>query len=103
MPDMAAWGDALRRGGLAGVLDPRRMRWRRERAERNASCTAEEPSCARRERRPFRAELRVSGIGRCQSNGPRTYMALKVRVALQPGQRPSWYQANGSHGLCSYP
>ena len=35
-------------------------------------------------------------------NGPRTYMALKVRVALQPGQRPSSYQANGSHGLCSY-
>jgi hypothetical protein len=54
-------------------------------------------------RKPFRADLRVSGIGRCQSNGPRTYMALKVRVALQPGQRPSWYQANGSHGLCSYP
>jgi hypothetical protein len=54
-------------------------------------------------RKPFRADLRVSGIGRCQRNGPRTYMALKVRVALQPGQRPSWYQANGSHGLCSYP
>src|ERR1700742_3997894 len=54
-------------------------------------------------RRPFRADLRVSGIGRCQRNGPRTYMALKVRVALQPGQSPSWYQANGSHGLCSYP
>jgi hypothetical protein len=54
-------------------------------------------------RKPFRAELRVSGIGRCQSNGPRTYMALKVRVALEPGQRPSWYQANGSHGLCNYP
>jgi hypothetical protein len=51
----------------------------------------------------FRADLRVSGIGRCHSNGPRTYMALKVRVALQPGQRPSWYEANGSHGLCSYP
>jgi hypothetical protein len=51
----------------------------------------------------FRADLRVSGIGRCDPNGPRTYMALKVRVALQPGQRPSWYQANGSHGLCSYP
>jgi hypothetical protein len=50
-----------------------------------------------------RADLRVSGIGRCQPTGPRTYMALKVRVALQPGQRPSWYQANGSHGLCSYP
>jgi hypothetical protein len=54
-------------------------------------------------RKPFRADLRVSGIGRCRRNGPRTYMALKVRVALQPGQRPSWYQANGSHGLCSYP
>ena len=54
-------------------------------------------------RKRFRADLRVSGIGRCQRNGPRTYMALKVRVALQPGQRPSWYQANGSHGLCSYP
>jgi hypothetical protein len=50
-----------------------------------------------------RADLRVSGIGRCQANGPRTYMALKVRVALQPGQRPSWYEAQGSHGLCSYP
>jgi hypothetical protein len=54
-------------------------------------------------RKGSRADLRVSGIGRCQRNGPRTYMALKVRVALQPGQRPSWYQANGSHGLCSYP
>jgi hypothetical protein len=50
-----------------------------------------------------RAELRVSGIGRCTPTGPRAYMALKVRVALQPGQRPSWYQAQGSHGLCSYP
>jgi hypothetical protein len=54
-------------------------------------------------RETFRAELRVSGIGRCHPNGPRTYMALAVRVALQPGQRPSWYQAAGSHGLCSYP
>ena len=54
-------------------------------------------------RKQFPADLRVSGIGRCQPNGPRTYMALKVRVALQPGQRPSWYQANGSHALCSYP
>jgi hypothetical protein len=53
--------------------------------------------------KPFRAQLRVSGIGRCQPNGPRAYMALKVRVALQPGQRPSWYQATGSHGLCRYP
>lgn len=51
----------------------------------------------------FRADLVVSGIGRCHPNGPRAYMALKVRVALQPGQRPSWYEANGSHGLCSYP
>ena len=50
-----------------------------------------------------RADLRVSGIGTCQRSGPRTYMALKVRVALQPGQRPSWYEADGSHGLCSYP
>ena len=39
----------------------------------------------------------------CSRNGPRTYMALKVRVALRPGQRPSWYEADGSHGLCSYP
>ena len=54
-------------------------------------------------RKGSQADLRVSGIGRCRPNGPRTYMALKVRVALQPGQRPSWYQANGSHGLCSYP
>ena len=54
-------------------------------------------------RKRFRADLRVSGIGRCQPNGPRAYMALKVRVALQPGQRPSWYEAQGSHGLCSYP
>ncbi|MCW2966505.1 MAG: hypothetical protein JWM71_277 [Solirubrobacteraceae bacterium] len=50
-----------------------------------------------------RADLRVSGIGRCQPNGPRTYMALKVRVALQPGQRPRWYEVDGSHALCSYP
>lgn len=54
-------------------------------------------------RKHFRADLRVSGIGSCHPNGPRTYMALKVRVALQPGQRPSWYEAQGSHGLCSYP
>jgi hypothetical protein len=54
-------------------------------------------------RKRFRADLRVSGIGRCNRNGPRAYMALKVRVALEPGQRPGWYQANGSHGLCSYP
>jgi hypothetical protein len=54
-------------------------------------------------RETFPAELRVSGIGRCHPNGPRTYMSLEVRVALQPGQRPSWYQAAGSHGLCSYP
>ena len=54
-------------------------------------------------RKLFRADLLVSGIGRCDANGPRTYMALKVRVALQPGQRPSWYEADGSHGLCSYP
>jgi hypothetical protein len=54
-------------------------------------------------RKLFRADLRVSGIGRCRPNGPRTYMALKVKVALQPGQRPSWYEAAGSHGLCSYP
>jgi len=54
-------------------------------------------------RKQFHADLRVSGIGRCRPNGPRTYMALKVRVALQPGQRPSWYEADGSHGLCSYP
>jgi hypothetical protein len=51
----------------------------------------------------FRADLRVAGIGTCWRNGPRTYMALKVKVALQPGQRPSWYEADGSHGLCSYP
>jgi hypothetical protein len=55
------------------------------------------------ERKRFRADLRVSGIGTCDANGPRTYMALKVRVALQPRQRPSWYEADGSHGLCSYP
>jgi hypothetical protein len=54
-------------------------------------------------RKKFRADLRASGIGTCRPNGPRTYMALKVRVALQPGQRPSWYEADGSHGLCSYP
>jgi hypothetical protein len=54
-------------------------------------------------RKQLRAELRLSGIGRCKPNGPRTYMALKVKVALQPGQRPSWYEVDGSHGLCSYP
>ena len=54
-------------------------------------------------RKQFRADLRVSGIGRCNPTGPRTYMALKVRVALQPNQRPSWYEADGAHGLCSYP
>lgn len=54
-------------------------------------------------RRHFRADLRVSRIGRCDPNGPRTYMSLKVKVALQPGQRPGWYEASGSHGLCSYP
>ena len=54
-------------------------------------------------RKRFRALLRVSGIGRCHPNGPRTYMSLKVKVALQPGQRPSWYEAAGGHGLCSYP
>jgi hypothetical protein len=54
-------------------------------------------------RKQFRADLRVSAIGRCSRNGPRTYVTLKVRVALQPGQRPSWYEADGSHGLCSYP
>lgn len=54
-------------------------------------------------RRPFRADLRASGIGRCRPNGPRAYMVLKVKVALEPGQRPSWYQANGRHGLCRYP
>jgi hypothetical protein len=53
--------------------------------------------------KPFPAELRVSVIGRCQPNGPRTYMKLKVRVALEPGQSPGWYEADGSHGLCSYP
>jgi hypothetical protein len=53
--------------------------------------------------KPFRADLRVSGIGRCRPNGPRTYMALKVKVALQPDQRPGWYEVDGSHGLCSYP
>lgn len=54
-------------------------------------------------RKHFRADLRVSGIGRCNPTGPRTYMSLKIRVALQPGQRPGWYDATGSHGLCSYP
>jgi hypothetical protein len=54
-------------------------------------------------RKHFRADLRASGIGRCRPDGPRTYMALKVRVALQPGQAPAWYEAQGSHGLCSYP
>jgi hypothetical protein len=54
-------------------------------------------------RKELRADLRLSGIGRCKPNGPRTYMALKVKVALQPGQRPSWYEVDGSHGLCSYP
>jgi hypothetical protein len=53
--------------------------------------------------KPFRAELRAVGIGRCQPSGPRTYMALKVRVALRAGQRPGWYEVDGSHGLCSYP
>jgi hypothetical protein len=54
-------------------------------------------------RKHFRAVLRVSRIGRCRPTGPRTYMALKFRVALQPGQRPGWYEADGSHGLCRYP
>jgi hypothetical protein len=54
-------------------------------------------------RKHLRALLRVSGISRCDPNGPRSYMALNVKVALQPGQRPSWYEAQGSHGLCSYP
>ena len=54
-------------------------------------------------RKTLRVDLRLSGIGRCRPNGPRTYMALKVRVPLQPGQRPSWYEVDGSHGLCSYP
>ena len=45
----------------------------------------------------FRADLRVSGSGRCQRNGPRTYMALKVRVALQPGQRPRSACKRGTH------
>jgi hypothetical protein len=54
-------------------------------------------------RKLSRADLRVSGIGRCHPNGPRSYMALKIKVALQPDQRSSWYEANGSHGLCSYP
>lgn len=50
-----------------------------------------------------RAELQASGIGRCQPDAPRTYMALKVRMKLQPDQRPDWYDVNGSHALCSYP
>jgi hypothetical protein len=54
-------------------------------------------------RKTLRVDLRLSGIGRCRPNGPRTYMALKVRVPLQPDQRPSWYEVDGSHGLCSYP
>ncbi len=54
-------------------------------------------------RKRLRATLRVHGIGRCRPNGPRTYMAMKVKVALQPGQRPGWYEVDGSHGLCSYP
>ena len=54
-------------------------------------------------RKTLRADLRVSGIGTCHPNGPRTYMALKVKVALQPNQRPGWYEVDGSHGLCSYP
>lgn len=54
-------------------------------------------------RKPFRADLRASAIGRCHPNGRRAYMEFKVKVALEPGERPSWYQANGSHGLCSYP
>jgi len=53
--------------------------------------------------KPFRADLRVADIGRCYPNGPRAYMRLKVKVALQPGQSPGWYEADGSHGLCSYP
>lgn len=54
-------------------------------------------------RKPFRALLRASSIGRCRSGDPSAYMALRVKVALEPGQRPAWYQVNGSHGLCSYP
>lgn len=54
-------------------------------------------------RKPLRAVLHASRIGSCHPNGPRAYMALEIRVALEPGQRPSWYQANGSHGLCRYP
>jgi hypothetical protein len=30
-------------------------------------------------------------------------MALKVKVALQPAERPSWHEIDGSHGLCRYP
>jgi hypothetical protein len=54
-------------------------------------------------RKRLRADLRLHGIGRCSPNGPRTYMALKVKVALQPNQRPQWYEVDGSHGLCTYP
>ncbi|HEX6460883.1 MAG TPA: hypothetical protein VF032_18345 [Thermoleophilaceae bacterium] len=54
-------------------------------------------------RKTLRADLRLHGIGRCRPNGPRTYMAMKVKVALQPNQRPAWYEVDGSHGLCSYP
>jgi hypothetical protein len=54
-------------------------------------------------RKRLRAELRLSKIGRCSPSGPRTYMALKVKVALQPDQRPGWYEVDGSHGLCTYP
>lgn len=53
--------------------------------------------------KPARTELQASGIGRCQPDGPRTYMALKVRMKLQPDQAPGWYDVNGSHALCSYP
>ena len=53
--------------------------------------------------KPARAELQAFGIGRCQPDAPRTYMALKVRMKLQPDQRPGWYDINGSHALCSYP
>jgi hypothetical protein len=54
-------------------------------------------------RKRLRAVLRAARIGRCSRNGPRSYMSLKVHVALQPGQRPQWYELAGSHGLCSYP
>jgi hypothetical protein len=50
-----------------------------------------------------RADLLAFGIGRCQPGAPRTYMALKVRMKLQPDQRPGWYDVSGSHALCSYP